>query len=235
MRNDPYLLFVRRSDLLRQIRALRRWGYRFVTFGELARRTREGEGNGLVALTFDDGLVDNLTLLVPLLKSAGIPATVFIVSGWLGEPHPDAPWTRIMGAKELKLLSGDGVEIGGHSLRHAHMPSLAAGDAERDMRDCRVALEGIIDRPIEVFAYPFGDATPETMAACEAAGYRAACRSSGLGSWAEPFNLPRQAMGNRASTLGLRLKRDARYERLVHTVPGRLARRAVRATRVLLG
>jgi peptidoglycan/xylan/chitin deacetylase (PgdA/CDA1 family) len=47
-----------------------------------------------VALTFDDGYRDNLTLAVPLLSRLKIPATVFLVPGFLsGQVH--AWWERL--------------------------------------------------------------------------------------------------------------------------------------------
>ena len=232
LRRDRRLLFTPPSDLQRQVRALDRWGYKMVTFGELARRVRDGNGGGLASLTFDDGLVDNLTVLAPLLHSAGIPATVFVASGWLGKPHPDASWTRVMTDDELRALAATGVEIGGHSVNHEHLSRLPRPQVENEMRTCRDALEGIIDRAVEVFAYPFGDANEQTMSACAAAGYRAACRSGGVGSWRDPFNLPRQSMGNHASMFGLWLKRDNRYEPFVHTFTGRALRRSVRLARL---
>ena len=228
---DRSRLFVRPEDLRHQIDTLRRWGYRLVTFGELALRARDREADGLAALTFDDGLVDNCTVLAPLLAAASIPATLFVVTEWLGRPHPDAPWTRVMTAEELRRLSQAGIEVGGHSTRHDHLPDLGPGAAEGDMRRCRSVLEAMLDRPVTVFAYPYGGATDETIAACAAAGYRAACRSAGAGDWHQPLNLPRQDMQNRDSALGLWLKRHGRYEPVVRTRPGMAARRALRLAR----
>src|SRR5690349_16772306 len=114
LRRDPDHLFVRPQDLRRQIEKLREWGYELVTFGELAADVKPGR----VALTFDDGLVDNLTTLAPLLAQLGATATVFVVSGWLGEPHPAAPWTRIVTPDELRELRAHGIEIGGLSATH---------------------------------------------------------------------------------------------------------------------
>ena len=37
-----------------------------------------------VALTFDDGYVDSVTTAKPLLEAAGVPATMFLTTGWLG-------------------------------------------------------------------------------------------------------------------------------------------------------
>ncbi len=233
-KQDRRLLFVRPSDLVRHIGWLRRWQYRLVTFGELERRVREDAADGLAALTFDDGFLDNLTVLAPLLGSLQAPATAFVVSGWLDQRHPDAPWARIINSRELRSLAAAGIEIGGHSSHHEDLSQLEYIDAARDMRACRETLEDMLDRPVELFAYPFGEATRETMAACQAAGFRAACSAAGRGSWDEPFNLPRQSMVNGATTLGLWLKRDARYEPLMRTALGAASRRIARSARRLV-
>lgn len=44
----------------------------------------------LLAITFDDGYVDNLEVAAPILKEFGLQATFFIVSGLSGTPNP--PW-----------------------------------------------------------------------------------------------------------------------------------------------
>jgi peptidoglycan/xylan/chitin deacetylase (PgdA/CDA1 family) len=226
LRNDPSRLAVRPADFERDVRLLRRWGYRLVTFGQLARLTGAGEGAGHAALTFDDGFVDNLTALVPLLRRLDAPATVFVVSGWLGRPHPDAPWTRIVDEQELSRLA-QSVEVGAHTITHPDLTTLAPSQAEAELRGSKEALEAILRRPVDVAAYPYGAATNETADACRAAGFAAACMTAGRGSWNDPFFLPRQAVGNRDTPLGLWLKRHDRYEQamrpvrpLLRTTPG---------------
>ncbi len=41
-----------------------------------------------VAISFDDGYVDNLLHAEPILAAAGLPATLFVVSGMVGRPEP---------------------------------------------------------------------------------------------------------------------------------------------------
>ena len=225
---DPDALFVAPADLRRQIARLRRWGYRLVSFGDLARAVAGGGGSGSAALTFDDGLVDNLETLAPLLAELGAPATVFVVSGWLGQPHPAASWTRIVTAEELRELRAAGVEIGAHSVTHPDLSALTYEQAHEELANAKRQLEAVLQAPVEVAAYPFGSATEETARACRDAGFRAACVATGRGDWGDPFLIPRQDMENGSTLLGLRLKRAGRYELLMRFAPARAARRLAR-------
>lgn len=232
---DPEGLFVSPEDVKRHVERLRSWGYRLESFGVLAAAAaaagETGDADGLAALTFDDGLVDNLDTLVPLLRELDAPATVFVVSGWLGSPHPAASWTRILDARELRELHASGVEIGAHSATHRDLTKLAFPDALDELERSRRELGAILATDVAVAAYPYGRATGETRRACREAGYRAACRSTGSGSWSDPFDLPRQDMENGAGLLGLRLKRHGRYEPVMRLRPARAVRRVVRGMR----
>ena len=84
---DPHGLFVRPVDLRRQLQRLD-VGLRVRQFGDWAQRVRAGDAAGYVTLTFDDGYVDNLETLVPILAEERATATVFVVSGWLGRRRP---------------------------------------------------------------------------------------------------------------------------------------------------
>src|SRR3954452_1251757 len=224
LRRDPDHLFVRPKDLRRQIEKLRAWGYELVTFGDLAEDVRPGR----VALTFDDGLVDNLETLVPLLAELDAPATVFVVSGWLGQPHPAASWTRIVTADELRELRASGIEIGGHSATHADLNRRMYEQALEEWSRGKAALEEVLGETVEVAAYPYGRTSPDAIRAARDSGFRAACSTSGQGSWDEPYFLPRQDMDNSRGPLGLRLKRDTRYESVMRRAPARAARRVGR-------
>src|SRR6185503_16481297 len=58
---------------------------------ELALRSLEGTvPRGAVAVTFDDGYADNATHALPLLQRYGIPATVFLATGCIGNGR--IPW-----------------------------------------------------------------------------------------------------------------------------------------------
>ena len=228
---DPHGLFVRVEDLRRHIAKLREWGYRFVSFGQLAALVAENEAGGHAALTFDDGFVDNHDTLAPLLAELTVPATVFVVSGWLGKPHQTAPWTRVVNVEELRALHELGVEIGAHSITHPDLSELTYDEARAELEGSKEALERELGAPVEVAAYPYGRAGDDAVRAARDAGFKAACAASGLGSWDTPYHLPRQDMTNRCTLVGLRLKRDDRYEPLMRFAPARAARRLARGLR----
>ena len=231
LRLDPAGLFVSPIALTRHIAMLRRWGYRFATFGELASRASTGDAHGQVALTFDDGFADNLHTLVPLLRREGVPATTFVVASWDGIPHPDAPFARALTHDEVRQLATAGVEIGSHSMAHRDLSALDYATTLEDLSQSRTVLEAILDRTVDLFAYPFGRVGPETAQACRAAGFRAACRTQDEGSWDDPWNLPRQDVHNATTRFDLWLKHRGWYEPLMARVVGRAVRSAIRRTK----
>jgi peptidoglycan/xylan/chitin deacetylase (PgdA/CDA1 family) len=223
------------ETLRRHIRRLRGWGYELVTFGALAAAAAAGDARGLAALTFDDGFESTVQGLLPVLRTERAPATVFVVTGWMGARHPDVEWARILTGSEVRHLHTHGVEIGSHSVTHPDLTALDRAAAEAELRESKRVLEGLIDAEVAVASYPGGLASSDTRRACAGAGYRAACRFRGAGSWSDPFDLPRQPVGRNTSTLALWLKRDDRYERLLENPAARLARVALRTSRSLSG
>ena len=221
VRDDPHGLFVSWARLRRHVASLRRRGYSLVTFGELVAR---GE-DGLCALTFDDGF-ESCSALADL----GVPATVFVTTGWLGGRHPDVDATMLT-EDGVRRLHAAGVEIGAHTVTHPDLTTLGFDAARDELSAARLGLESLLDAPVRTAAYPYGRATAETVRACQAAGFSAACRTSGFGSASTPLDYPREDMDGPATLLGLRLKAAGRYEPLMQARAARGVRRVGRQVR----
>jgi peptidoglycan/xylan/chitin deacetylase (PgdA/CDA1 family) len=230
LRRDTHGLFVRPKALRSHVEALRGWGYELLTFSDFAARVAAGDAAGCACLTFDDGPSDNLTELAPLLEELEVPATVFVPSAWLGRAYPYAPWTSVLTAEELRELASRGIEIGAHTVEHVDLGQADYDTALHQWRTSRAQLEDVIGQEVLVAAYPYGRASAEAVAAARDAGFTAAAQLAPDGSWDDVFRLPRQAMANDSTLVGLRLKRDDLYERTF----SHLAPRAVRKVKRLV-
>jgi len=87
---DPFDLCVPPAIFRQQMESLRATRH-FVSLRELAELVHDGHlPPDAVAVTFDDGYVDNLTTASPVLLELGIPATFFVTTGGLA--HPSRYW-----------------------------------------------------------------------------------------------------------------------------------------------
>jgi peptidoglycan/xylan/chitin deacetylase (PgdA/CDA1 family) len=88
---DPEFLRVPPDAFRGQLDVLLGAGFRIVTVAELAAAARAAGGPpppGLVALSFDDGMDDNHSNLLPILREYGVPASVYVTTGLIGQPNP---------------------------------------------------------------------------------------------------------------------------------------------------
>jgi peptidoglycan/xylan/chitin deacetylase (PgdA/CDA1 family) len=227
---DHNALFCPAPRLLAHVHTLRRLGYRLVTFGQLADRVADGGGTALAAITFDDGFETTARFLT----SSGIPATVFVVGGWLGRPHPHAAWTTVMRASDAAGLAAQGVEIGSHTMSHADLENASLHEAAREWEDSRRTLEQVTGQTPEVAAYPFGRASDAAVAACRNAGFRFAAMTDGAGEWDDRFRLPRQPVTASTGRIGLLLRALEAHRAAVTARPVASAAAASRELRRVL-
>ncbi len=75
-----------------------RSAYEVVPVGEIADRVRSGRGvGGLAAITFDDAYRGTFDHALPMLADAGLPSTVFVVSGFSDDPT--FTWWDVLAAR----------------------------------------------------------------------------------------------------------------------------------------
>lgn len=101
-----------------------------------------------VAITFDDGYRDNLTLAAPLLQRLGIPATIFLVPGFLSG-HEHAWWERLGWA--LTQTRAPAVDFDGGRLnlattaeRHTALAVVEESVKRLDHTARQTAVEGLV-------------------------------------------------------------------------------------------
>lgn len=212
-------------------------GFRFVTVAELVRLAAGGPPPpGLAAVSFDDGMRNNLTRAMPILSELGIPATVYVPSGWLGGT---SPWIspgadgEILNEDELRDVARAGWEIGAHTVTHADLSALDYAHCRQEIDGSRDALQQITGMPVETFAYPFGRYDATAIEAVRDSGLLAAV-TTGSGSW-DPLELTRGMVGAADPFPVLLLKLTDRYEPLLRLPPLPLIRQASKQLRRRLG
>ena len=135
----------------RQLRTLSRWAS-VVPLGWALERLQSGSGlpPRSVAITFDDGYSDNLTLAVPLLERLGLSATFFLVPGFLSGMA--RPWwedlaSAVATAKQATLdWDGTIYPLSDARARSSTYASLTSHLQLRPSAARRAALAELIDR-----------------------------------------------------------------------------------------
>ena len=179
---------------------IRDLGFTIVPLAEIVDRLYQGRDlDGLVAITFDDGLLGVQEYAAPLLTAAGAPATVFVVTDVLGIDPPF--WTgapRTLAADELGELIADGlITLGSHTKTHASLPDVDPADRSVELTQSREALEALTGRSVDLLAYPSGHHDAATDHATAAAGYQAGFTFSfgRVTPRTDPYAIPRFCIG----------------------------------------
>jgi peptidoglycan/xylan/chitin deacetylase (PgdA/CDA1 family) len=118
---DPFFSALPTAVFERQMRHVAR-SYRVLPVEELADRLqRGGLPRNALAITFDDGYRDNLTHAAPILSRLGLPATIFLATGFIGTA--EVPWFDRL-AQGLKKTAAESVRAPwGESLDLAGVPA----------------------------------------------------------------------------------------------------------------
>lgn len=238
VRHDPFHLSVPPALFERHLSVVRE-SFEPTTVRELLRyRTDGAYSRRRVAITFDDGYLDNLQVASPRLLAAGVPATFFVTTQSLGGPGrywwdalaarddnpdrcreacremidaaPDARNVRVLqlladrlapacsdrpmiAAEIAELASRPGHDIGAHTVTHAPLTREHPASAFRELYESRVELEYLLNRPIDLIAYPFGQWDERLCTLAHQSGYRAgfSVGSSALSADTNLFAIPR--------------------------------------------
>jgi peptidoglycan/xylan/chitin deacetylase (PgdA/CDA1 family) len=172
-------LYVAPDSFARQMRWLKRLGYRGLSMRDLTPYLRGEKVGKVVGLTFDDGYCNNLHHALPVLQDCGFTATCYVISQLLGKTNV---WDLSNGVKQADLMSPEqirawsqaGMEIGAHTQNHCQLTSLPDEDALREISASKEELADLIGREVEHFCYPYGIYEARHTAMAKTAGYQSA-------------------------------------------------------------
>lgn len=202
----PSELAVRPDDLRRQIARLLERGFEATTFSEAVLRA---PARKTLAVTFDDGYASMHSHALPVLSELGVPATLFVPSGFVGTGQPMRwpgidHWVGTEHERELRPLDwlqlGDlaeaGWEVGSHTVTHPRLTRLDEPALTRELRSSREEIERRLERRCATLAYPYGDLDERVVVAAADAGYAtAAALPDRFPSRPRPLEWPRLMVG----------------------------------------
>jgi peptidoglycan/xylan/chitin deacetylase (PgdA/CDA1 family) len=164
---SPNKIFVTKRNFEKHLRFFKLRGLTPITFKDYI-DFREGVVSTSnfpkrpIVLTFDDGYVDNLTNLLPLMSKFGYKGVIFL----LGDPsitynywdadkgdHRD----ELMCTEQKKKFVEAGWEIGSHTLTHPHLTTLSSELVAKEIIESKKSLEVDLKTQVISFAFPYGD------------------------------------------------------------------------------
>jgi peptidoglycan/xylan/chitin deacetylase (PgdA/CDA1 family) len=194
-------LTVHPADFARQMRWLKRQGYRTITRRELFEALMCGRrlGPKPIMITFDDGYRDNFKAS-PVLLRLGMRATAYVVAGRISGRDPSfLTWPL------LRALEKRGIEIGSHTVAHHDMTSLSDAEMLRDLKTSRRTLERKLGHRVPWLAYPFGAYDERVERLARRAGYLLAVttQTGTVQAARQPFAMPRLRILDTTGVRGL--------------------------------
>ena len=139
-------------------------------------------------LSYDDG-VEQDRRLIEIFDRYHVKGTFNLGYGVLGY-KPDIPFMAgKVEPEEVKELYKDH-EVGGHSLYHSDLSSLGEPYMMYEILEDKLQLEKLVEKPLKMFAYPFGLFNDKVKDGLKKAGYKGA--RTVLSTYS--FDLPKDTM-----------------------------------------
>lgn len=161
------------ENFLKQMEFIHDKGYNVITLDELVDAIIEKRKlpRNSVVITIDDGYKDNYVYAYPVFKKYNLPATIFIISGKIGQ-QDFLSWSQI---KEMKQ---NNISFGAHTRSHAYLPDLKGEQLKAEISGSKKDIERELKSEIKNFCYPIGGFSEEIIQIVKQSGFVSACTTN---------------------------------------------------------
>src|SRR5690606_26007865 len=120
---------------------------------------------GHVAEADPQTIIDEAKRIRPQIRQALVEAV---------RPMRVPAWARTMNHEEIATLTGEGHEIGAHTMTHPILNTCDDASLDWELRGSKSMLERLVHREVTSLAYPNGDQDARVLRAVRAAGFQRA-------------------------------------------------------------
>ncbi len=163
-------LLVSSESFEKHMKFLRDNEYSVIPLDELISRIKSNleMPDKVVAVTFDDGYEDNYKNAYPILKKYDIPATIFIITDYIGKDNY-LTWD------EIRRMSKDRIQFGSHTKSHPFLDMIKDVSVLSDeIAGSKSVIEANSGSKVNMFCYPLGRMNDEVKKIVEDSGYMGA-------------------------------------------------------------
>lgn len=170
---DMGTLDVTTENFLKQMKFIAEHNYKVISLDEYADAALEGEviPAKSVVITFDDGYENNYINAFPILKERGFPATIFVISNFVGR-------AGYLSWEQIGEMIKNGISIGVHTANNAYLPDLTVEKIRAELSESKQAIERNTGDTVTLLCYPTGGYTQDAIDIARDLGFKAACTTN---------------------------------------------------------
>jgi peptidoglycan/xylan/chitin deacetylase (PgdA/CDA1 family) len=198
------------ADEFRRVLSWLALRFNFLSVDEFLRTSKPG-----ILVTFDDGHANNLTNALPILKEFNAQGLFFVSTqhvinprdwlgftrleakrGWGDESHVPEDFARdcfdgLSASHLAELAASPNAVIGAHTVTHPFLTQCAPDEVQREMEESKEYLEKLCKKPVDYFAYPYGNYNHTVAQAAQSVGFRTAFAVDTLHTGLPAYEIPR--------------------------------------------
>jgi len=163
---DPFRLGDPPGTFRSQMKYLHDRGFTTLTLDELAEieKDKKQGTRKRIAITFDDGYLDNYTTAFGILQDFRFSATIFVVTDLLGK-------ARYMSWSHAREMLNYGISFQSHTCTHPDLTKMDHAAGLHELVESRRKIEDILGTTVRHFAYPYGKYNHDVINWVKEAGY----------------------------------------------------------------